>query len=48
MNVHDELVNPSSLDTTSVVQGAVEEFKKTVPLLRLNWGRGLSSWASIK
>lgn len=48
-NVHDEIMCPThptmSKGVTEVVEKFVEEKKKTIPLLHIEWGSNLKSWA---
>jgi len=52
MNVHDEIVCPThnlyTADTEIAVAVTVESFKKTVPLIGINWKTNLNSWAEVK
>lgn len=49
MNVHDEIMcpcRPSVKDNVArVVNETVETFREAVPLIKLEWGQGLKSWA---
>jgi hypothetical protein len=47
MQVHDEIQCPRipSLDLGATVQGVVDRFRPRIPLLRMDWMRGLRSWA---
>lgn len=45
MNVHDEVLAESSIDLTPVVKEVVESYKKTVPLLAIDWKQGICNWS---
>jgi len=48
MNVHDELMaaRKRGLELKPIVDKFIEEFKQFVPLLKMDWHKGMSSWAS--
>ena len=53
LNVHDEIMAPraKSLDGSKikkVVDGFIEEYKKIIPLLKMDWKSGIDSWAGKK
>jgi hypothetical protein len=49
MNVHDEIMCPCvpvvKDNVAQVVNDTVESFRTAVPLIKLEWGQGLKSWA---
>jgi len=49
MNIHDEIMCPTAPDTvdkvTRVVSDTVESFRAKVPLIGIDWGNNLVSWA---
>jgi len=49
MNIHDEIMCPTHPDhvgtITKVVSDTVEEFRPKVPLIEIDWGNDLNSWA---
>jgi DNA polymerase I-like protein with 3'-5' exonuclease and polymerase domains len=49
MNIHDEIMVPTHPDyvkkVTNVVEKYVEDNKKTIPLLEIDWKENMSSWA---
>jgi DNA polymerase family A len=49
MNIHDEIMCPTVPSFTSqvkeVVDKAVENFRSTVPLIKMDWVTGLKTWA---
>lgn len=52
MNIHDELMCPTRLGYEDQVEAKAKEtvahYKKQVPLLAIDWMRGISSWAGKK
>jgi hypothetical protein len=49
MNVHDEVLTPSipqvEDDLENIVINFIKKYKKYIPLLDMEWGRRISSWA---
>jgi len=49
MNIHDEIMtalNPEISEKVSkVIKDKVAEYKPTIPLIEIDWGRNLKSWA---
>lgn len=49
INIHDEVLAPVHpdyiIDVQNVVKETVEEFRPTVPLIRMEWENGLESWS---
>lgn len=49
MNVHDEIMCPTHpsivADLSKVIATFIEEFKQKVPLLEIEWGNRINSWA---
>jgi DNA polymerase I-like protein with 3'-5' exonuclease and polymerase domains len=47
MQIHDEIQCPrlEELDLGPTVAGVVERFRERIPLIRMDWMRGLKSWA---
>ncbi len=52
MNIHDELMCPTRKGYEDQVEQKAQEtvsfFKKQVPLLAIDWVRGITSWAGKK
>lgn len=52
MNVHDEIAcptHPKYVDAVNdIVNQTVESFRPQVPLIKMDWGSGASSWATMK
>lgn len=52
LNVHDEIACPTranySKSVEKIVYDAVEEFRPTVPLIKMGWTLGASTWAKMK
>ena len=50
LNIHDEIMAPCvpemSSEVTRVVREKVEEYRPIVPLIEIDWGTKLKSWAS--
>jgi hypothetical protein len=49
LNVHDELVTPVARRVlVDTVQQKVDSYRSVVPLLKIDWKTGLSTWGDIK
>lgn len=48
-NIHDEIESPCVEEVAervkSVVQSVVEELREKIPLIKMDWGTGLNTWA---
>lgn len=52
MNVHDEIASPTQSgyieQVTKIVDETVESYRDRVPLIKMGWCTGASSWATMK
>lgn len=52
MNIHDEIACPTRPEFKAAVKETVDEtvesFRPTIPLIKMDWGSGASSWATMK
>lgn len=52
MNVHDEIAVPSKPEYVDeieeIVNAAVETYRDRIPLIKMEWSKGVGSWAKMK